>query len=132
MPRLLGIRVRVNKIYSQEVIMEYGVILKKTYEVKKYIDKNPCTNLNVNEIAKKIELNPKVLSEKFAYYCGVTIKKYILNKKRNKFMEIIRKRKPGTPLNISNLAYKLGFNSSSSFCNFVKRSMGKTCTELLN
>jgi len=47
-------------------------------------------------------------------------------------MEIKRKKKPGTPLNISGWAYKLGFNSTSSFRNFIKRSTGKTCTELMD
>jgi len=105
---------------------------EKIVVVKEYIDENFCKDLNVTEIAEKFGLNPKVLTERFAYCFGVTVKKYILDKKRYKFMEMIRERNPKTPLNISGYGYELGFNSSASFRNFIKRSTGKTCTELMD
>jgi len=109
---------------------------KESYEkiaaVKDFIDKNIFTDLNVNEIAEKFRLNPKVLTERFVYFFGITPKKYILDKKLEKLMEMIRKRKPGKILSISRCGYELGFKSAASFCNFIKRSTGKTFTDLMN
>jgi len=107
-------------------------LCEKIFAVRDFIDKNICTDLNVNEIAEKFRLNPKVLTERFVYFFGITPKKYILNKKLEKLMEMLRKRKPGTLLNISRYGYELGFKSAASFCNFIKRSTGKTFTDLMN
>lgn len=104
---------------------------EKIAEIKKHVDDNICTDLNVTEIAEKFKINTQKLTELFYYFYGYTPKEYILNKKYDKFLEILSNESPKEIQKISIYGFKLGFKSASSFSNFIKKMSGRTCISLI-
>tara|TARA_R110002049_G_scaffold183243_1_gene351180 strand:- start:2718 stop:3731 length:1014 start_codon:yes stop_codon:yes gene_type:complete len=74
-----------------------------------YIKENLGNLGSIPEIAKKVGLNPNKLQQGFRYYFGKTVNEYILSTR----LEIASTLLMDTDMAISEIVYKIGFNSLS-------------------
>ncbi len=86
----------------------------------KYIKKNIFQKLYINDLAKKINLSESRFKHKFKEEIGIPPNEYILKLKINKAKEIIQK----DELSFTNIAYDLGFSTSSYFSTVFKKYQG--------
>lgn len=90
----------------------------KIMEVKKLIDDRAAKeHISLNDLAKIAAISKTKLKLKFKEIVGETVYQYYLNVKMEKAKEILE----DNPVPISNLAYEMGFNSTSHFSQVFKK-----------
>lgn len=102
-------------------------IIVKVNDIKDYIDTNICSINNIEKIAQIFNINKNVLHEHFKLLFGYSCKEYIIKKKFESLIELIK-----TSENDNIVFYyanSIGFSSSPALCNLIKRKTGFTFQE---
>jgi len=90
--------------------------------VKKYIVDNISVNIQRDELAKRVYLNPDYLSKLFRKQEGITIGEYILNKR----MMLAQQLLIYTELAVADIGQKVGMADASYFIKTFKKYTGFT------
>lgn len=100
---------------------------RSIYSVIKYIDNNIFEKLGVKEIAQTVGYNYSYISNAFKKSTGMTIQRYISNKKVQKAIELMKYGK----ISVVQVAQRLNYANVQSFNKAFKRTMGCAPTEFL-
>lgn len=100
---------------------------RSVYTVIKYIENNIFEKIDVKIIAKEVGYNYSYISDMFKRKTGITIQRYISNKKIQKAIELLKYGK----LNITQVAQRLNYANIQSFNKAFKRTMGCAPTDFL-
>lgn len=102
----------------------YNTITQKDrdtiWQVKELIDKNPDDDHTLNNLAKTAGVNTFKLKKGFKQIFGQTVFEYIHNLKMEKARQLLLDNK----LNVSEVAYTLGYNSPNNFSTAFKKKYG--------
>lgn len=85
-------------------------------EAVKFINENFERKLTVDEIARQVHLSSSQFSRKFKQKTGVSPYEYMQSIRLARAKELLK----NTPLSISEIAYRTGFQSDSNFISFFK------------
>ncbi len=100
---------------------------RSVYMVIKYIENNIFEKIDVKIIAREVGYNYSYISDMFKKKTGITIQRYISNKKIQKAIELLKYGK----LNITQVAQRLNYANIQSFNKAFKRTMGCAPTDFL-
>lgn len=95
-------------------------------QVLRYIEAHATEKLTAKEIAKNVYLSPTHLQREFESMFGFSLAEYIRKQKLKKSMDLLL----GSELQVSDIAYEIGFGHESSFIRAFKREYGKTPGEI--
>lgn len=98
------------------------------YTLKRFVDNNIDKKLTLDEIGKNNGYSISQICRIFKEEFEISIYDYILNKK----LLLAKKYLTKTNLPIGDLAYRLNFNSTHHFSNFIKKQTGFTPTQIRN
>ena len=101
--------------YVVDKINEARILMKSTVEQP----------LSAEEIANQLGLGYSWFRRMFKEYTGISPTQYQLQQKLLKAKELLT----ASPLNISEIAYRLGFENSGQFSTFFKKKEGITPSE---
>lgn len=87
-----------------------------------YVISNLDTNIKMEDLYKQFFLNAQTIERLFHKYCKMTYKQYI----RNQRFEIAKHNLRFTKLSLKEIARKVGYSSTQSFCKFFKEMSGTT------
>lgn len=87
---------------------------------KKYISEHLNENLNVKNISEKTHMSSTHFSRIFKQETGYSPYEYVLISRLNKAKEYLQK----TDMSVSEISYKVGFNSDTNFIYFFKKNTG--------
>ncbi|MBQ1211713.1 MAG: helix-turn-helix domain-containing protein [Clostridia bacterium] len=102
-------------------------VSQSMYAVAKYIDKHIFETINVQKLAQEIGYNYSYLSDAFCRCNGITIRRYISNRKIQKAIELMCCGK----LSVVQVSNRLQYATVQSFSKAFKRTMGCSPTEFL-
>ena len=102
-------------------------VSQSMYAVAKYIDKHIFENINVQKLAQEIGYNYSYLSDAFCRCNGITIRRYISNRKIQKAIELMCCGK----LSVVQVSNRLQYATVQSFSKAFKRTMGCSPTAFL-
>lgn len=110
---------KLSKILNETDIMTECVNDKVSYvnAAKKYISTFYTTKLLLEDVAKASGITSRHLSRLFNKEYGMTVQEYINVLKVNRAKELLE----NTDIDITEIAYSLGFNTSDYFSTFFKR-----------
>ena len=97
----------------------------KLEEIISYVDAHFTEKLVLDDLAFLFNTNRSALCRSFKAFTGKTLVNYIADKKLSAFLEMLSK----TNLSLSEIAAKLGFESTAYLCRFFKKHTGKTPKE---
>ena len=117
-----AINIVVDKLYA---IDDSGDIF---VDIEKYIDKNLNREIFVSEIADYIGLNAEYLTRIFKKEKGVSIKKYIDNKKIMRAKELLE----NTDISVTDISDRVGYSSYNNFIRAFKTHTGVSPTNYRN
>lgn len=100
---------------------------RAVYSVIKYIDNHIYEKIGVQEIADRVGYNYSYISSTFRQKTGMTIQRYICNRKIEKAIELIKY----ANLSVTQVSEKLGYANLQSFNKAFKRTMGCAPTEFI-
>lgn len=87
-----------------------------------YIEANHKRDISLEETAEEIHLNPSYLSHSFKKETGVTFLQYLNNLRIEKACELLSE----SDMTVEDIAFKVGYNSSSYFHKIFRTSMNIT------
>ncbi|HPE96024.1 MAG TPA: AraC family transcriptional regulator, partial [Bacillota bacterium] len=90
------------------------------YYIIRYIDNNIFDKLEIKTISKAIGYNYSYISNLFRKTTGITLMKYITNKKMEKAIELLHDGK----FTITDIARKLSYSDVQTFNKAFKRTLG--------
>ncbi len=102
------------------VLMQNSTLVQKTDRINsalKIIDYNYCTNISVEQIAKRLSLDPAYFSRKFTEKVGISPKKYILHKRIERAKELLSV----TDASVFEISNSVGYEDSFYFCRIFKK-----------
>ncbi|MGE9292619.1 MAG: helix-turn-helix transcriptional regulator [Puniceicoccales bacterium] len=83
-------------------------------------------NWTLGEVAQRCGLSERHFRTRFEAECGVTIRQYRANFQLHRTLALMR----GTQVSFSEIAERVGFQSSAAFSRFIRRETGMTPMEL--
>lgn len=95
-------------------------------QVLLYIEENVTEKLTAKEIAENVYLSPTHLQREFESMFGFSLAEYIRKQKLKRSMDLLLE----SDLQVSDIAYEIGFGHESSFIRAFKREYGKTPGEV--
>lgn len=95
-------------------------IPKKMIEIKKYIDNNYQSNIELEKLQKIADLSMNYIRKKFCEFYGITIQKYIIELR----LSYVKKLLVSTDMSMCDIAYEAGFNSQSHMNYMFKSHFG--------
>ena len=98
------------------------------HDMVDYISYHICENLKVSNIAEYFGYNEKYLTTFFNRMAGMPLKKYLVQE----LMARAAAQLSDTNINISQIAYSLGYHDPHNFSNAFKKTMGMSPTEYRN
>jgi len=110
---------RNKKNTSENEVDDVPFILKNVIE---YINLNIDKKIEIVELSNLTKWSHHHFIKTFTKYINQTPYQYILSKKIEKSIALIRE----TDISLSAIALDLGFSSYSNFCNAFKKEIGKT------
>lgn len=142
--RLLENRTEKNKFLAELLFLEFAVAVNEAMElelkvsgnteenhtiarIKKYLDENYTSELNLDELARIFFMNKYYLCHLFKDETGITISDYIALKR----IAAVR-RHIGNGSTITDIYRKCGFNDYSSFYRTIKKYTGLKPSEFYN
>lgn len=93
---------------------------KKWISVRQYIEKNYSLNITLDDLAQKFSVNKYYLTRKFKETYGLTINQLVTNIRITHAKEFLR----FSDMNMTEIAYKTGFNDSAYFTRVFKKAEG--------
>lgn len=96
-------------------------------KARQFVDKNICTVHSVEEVARQFDVERERLYTYFCEMYNINPKKYILNKKMEKIIELIQS--TGNREISFYYANYVGYKTAAGLCNFIKRRTGFCFTE---
>ena len=90
-----------------------------------YMSENIDTSVSVEDLANKLNVSVSALKRLFAKYAGMSVHKYFLSLKMQKATSLLQE-----GMNVSEVAYQLGFSSQGYFSAAYKRETGKNPSEI--
>jgi YesN/AraC family two-component response regulator len=108
---------------KQEIINnDSPFIIKK---VTNYINEHIEDKINIDDLVKLTKWQSQHFQKMFKKFMGVTVYKYILNKKIEKAQMLLLQE----TTDITQISFNLGFKSHSNFCFIFKKHIGLTPKE---
>lgn len=95
------------------------IIGHTVFKTLRYIDNHICSVTGVSQIAEELKYSPAYLSRIFRERTGVTLHHYIEEKKVEAGKELLK-----GGMSVSEIALRLGYASSQSFCKMFSRCNG--------
>lgn len=92
---------------------------------KKYIEKNYKTQLSNKDVAKEIFISPSYFLSLFKKETGKTFTDYLTDVRIREAKNLLRT----SEMNITEIAYEIGFNNSNYFSNIFKKTVGVSAKE---
>lgn len=102
------------------VLIQNSFLDQKTDLIKsalKIIDYNYCSNISVEQIAKRLSIDPAYFSRKFTEKAGVSPKKYILHKRMERAKELLSV----TDAGIFEISNSVGYEDQLYFSRIFKK-----------
>lgn len=96
-------------------------------QLLKYINKHWNNDICLKKIAAEKGISLSQVSRIFSNLSGMTIRKYIHEKRTQKFENILKRQKT---IKAYRIAKEIGFSSEIQFYKWVKKNTGKTYKEL--
>ena len=124
--RDMNINEKLTSLLSQimsETVYEKKDNTKHIYDIssiKNYIDDNYLKDISLDNLSNKFFINKFYLTRLFKSTYGITINKYILNKKITKAKELLR----FSDLNIEDISIECGINDPNYFSRVFKQIEG--------
>ncbi len=114
----------LTKIVSEIVNIVCTVFEKRSKlligNAKKYIEENYSLQLSYKDVAREIFISPSYFLNLFKQETGYTFVDYLTNVRINKAKELLL----STELNITEIAFEIGFNNSNYFSSLFKKIVG--------
>lgn len=107
-----------NRRIVEEARLEQ-IIGHTVFKTLRYIDNHISNITGIAQIAKELKYNPAYLSRVFHEKMGITISRYIEEKKVEAGKELLKE-----GVSVSETALRLGYASSQSFCKMFSRCVG--------
>ncbi len=92
---------------------------RRILEIVRFINVHYPNEINLETLSAKFYMSPTYLSRSFKKVMGITYSEYIKSVRINHSVHLLL----NTPLNVTQIAMKTGFNSSNHFCKIFKDSM---------
>lgn len=112
--------------YMLEKASEYARVVEQSESMvekaRKYLENNLDQNLDRDDIAGYVCLNPDYLSRLFKKETGMSISEYVINARLKKAKELLQK----TDISVSGIASMLGYANFSYFSTSFKKATGDT------
>jgi|ERR1043166_7622597 AraC-like DNA-binding protein len=102
-----------------------GVEPANIWRARSFIEQNCADKISLGKVARAVNVNPSHLSEKFKQVTGVNFVDYVARKRFMRATELLR----DVDLSISEIAFRVGFQSLSQFNRVFKKLSGKSPTE---
>lgn len=109
----------INRTENAAVLLDLG---RRMEAALSYIDKNYKQQITLDELAEKCFTNKYYLSHLFTRVQGVSIGKYILEKKIMESKRLLDENK----LSVADVAASVGFHDPSYYCRVFKKETGLT------
>lgn len=103
---------KANSLYNEYVM-----------PVLKIIETDYASRLTAQELSQRVYITPQYLSRLFLRFLGCSVYEYLLNYRIAKAKELLRF---GYPMEIQQIAQKVGFDTSSHFIEMFKKRVGVT------
>ena len=94
----------------------------------KIIDYNYSSPITIEQISKRVSLNPSYFSRLFTEQVGISPKQYLLNKRLNRAKELLSE----TNASIFEIANSVGYDDQLYFSRIFKKHIGISPTEYKN
>ncbi len=104
---------------------ESNAVVEKINHARKVMKENVDGSITLEDIASDLNLSYTWFRRTFKEYTGISPAQYQLQMKLNRAKELLT----NSNLNISEIAYELGFDSASHFCTFFKSREKVTASE---
>ena len=105
---------------------EFGPTGNKCVDmVKRYIDHNYASDIKVEEIAEKFDIDRKYLRNLFFRYLGVSTKDYLMNIRIEKAKELLT----SGELSVGEVALAVGYSDALGFSKIFKKHVGVSPSE---
>ena len=95
------------------------------WEARRFIDKHLAEPISLIQVAKNIGINATHLSEKFKKVTGIKFVDYVARNRFERARDLLEK----IDLQISEIAFAVGFQSLSQFNRVFKKLSGKSPSE---
>ena len=114
-------------LHIRHEVIPHSLISNDTviYKAKKYIDDHIRDNINLNDIAEYLNMNPTYFSSYFKLKTGENFRTYLAGKKNSYAKSLLS----DPELTIDEIAQKLGYADYRSFHRIFKNLNGMTPTE---
>ena len=93
--------------------------------VRRFVERNYVKSPTLKQVAEKVLLSPKYLSRKFKQETRQTFSAYKLYLKIEQSKKLLHE----TSLNVTQIAYEVGYENAESFMKMFKKILGCTPTE---
>lgn len=114
----------LTKIVTEIVNIVINVYEKRSKlligNAKKYIEENYKMQLSYKDVAREVFISPSYFLNLFKQETGYTFVDYLTNIRINKAKELLL----STDLNITEIAFEIGFNDSNYFSSLFKKIVG--------
>jgi two-component system response regulator YesN len=100
----------------------YSLALKKALD---YIDRNFTCEFTLRDLAEYVQLNPSYLSNLISRESGKTFVEHVTERRMGRAKELLSK----GDLNVSEIAYELGYETPRYFSMVFKKTIGMTPSE---
>jgi AraC-like DNA-binding protein len=100
-------------------------LYKKIVGAKQFLDKSYHDDINLDILVNEVNISKYHFIRLFKNTYGVTPHKYLTEKR----LKIAKIELENTKESVSDICFKVGFNSVSSFCNLFKRVTSQTPLE---
>ena len=114
-----------NHLKREEKSDDSGASDVKYEEILAYVDAHFTEKLVLDELAFLFNTNRSAFCKGFKAFTGKTLVNYVADKKIDSFVELLSK----PNLSLSEIAARLGFESTAYLCRFFKSRTGKTPKE---
>ena len=104
-------------------VYESGLTKKeydRAHEVRQILEENIVSPPSLSELSKKIGINSTTMSNQFRNVFGVTIFKYVGDRR----LEIAKALLRSKVLPVSQVGYRVGFNNPGAFATAYRRKFG--------
>lgn len=116
---------RQAEIYYTKLVAEHKQDLEKnslTARCKTYVRQHICEKIHVSDLARRFDVTPNYLSEKFSKEEGLSLIAYINQEK----IEFSKQRLRYSDDSYGTISYTLGFSSQSHFTSVFRKVTGMT------
>lgn len=115
---------KVLSLHEQDYVPITNIVSSHALMAEKYILENYDKNIQISDIAHKLNINSKYLYELFSTYFNTSPKQYLNSVRITQAVELVT----NSNLSIAQIAVKCGYSDYMQFSRFFKKNVGLSPT----